>query len=394
MATRNVAATAACRNLLLTLALVQGLPAQAAGPSPGTRYRHVDHLGSTVAWSDMAGNVVQRMAFRPYGRPRHASRRGSDADTGRFTGKARDAGTGLYHFGARYHDPLLGRFLAPDAARQTRSPYLYAGAAPLQNVDPHGNTFGPYAREALSFAGYRRGLDFMQVVDPATRAAIAADARRYADLRAAELRTRARQLSERSMSQWKIADLMFRTKWAYEQARDWTGSLYRDLAGKSAGEAMSGKAETIRVLRGKRHWLSRYFESFTNYPLGEHVAEGEAYVKGLVVAQFDTMLEALEAAQDGAGLLRVMREASERFDVRYRQTGRFMQRGDFRGSDLALAHPLASRMLKGAMSRVAGQAAVHTAPSMLLDEATHWGEARNDLISRYARRRGDGFEAF
>jgi RHS repeat-associated protein len=59
-----------------------------------------------------------------------------------FTGQRRDAQTGAYDFRARLYEPSLGRFLAPDEARQYASPYVYAGNDPLGRTDPDGRAAG------------------------------------------------------------------------------------------------------------------------------------------------------------------------------------------------------------------------------------------------------------
>ncbi len=64
----------------------------------------------------------------------------------RFTGKERDAETGLDYFGARYFSGAQGRFTSVDpllaSARvpepQTWNRYTYAGNNPLRFVDPNG----------------------------------------------------------------------------------------------------------------------------------------------------------------------------------------------------------------------------------------------------------------
>lgn len=126
---------------LIPVALTLALPAHAAGKLPGTRYYHADHLGSAVAVSDNDASVAARLGWSPYGTPRATSGEADAAGRAYFTGKQWTKSTGLSYFGARYHDPVLGRFLGPDAARQTRSPYAYVGAAPLERVDPDGNFF-------------------------------------------------------------------------------------------------------------------------------------------------------------------------------------------------------------------------------------------------------------
>jgi RHS repeat-associated protein len=47
----------------------------------------------------------------------------------------------LLYFGRRYYDPSLGRWLTPDPAHQSFSPYAYCGNNPFNNIDPNGEIF-------------------------------------------------------------------------------------------------------------------------------------------------------------------------------------------------------------------------------------------------------------
>ncbi len=61
-----------------------------------------------------------------------------------FTGQRLD-NTGLYYYGARYYDPIIGRFISPDTIVQNRynpqalNPYSYVLNNPLKYTDPTGN---------------------------------------------------------------------------------------------------------------------------------------------------------------------------------------------------------------------------------------------------------------
>ena len=46
--------------------------------------------------------------------------------------------TGVYDFGARFYNPLYGRWFAPDPAKQGINPYTYCGNNPVMLVDPDG----------------------------------------------------------------------------------------------------------------------------------------------------------------------------------------------------------------------------------------------------------------
>jgi RHS repeat-associated protein len=54
-----------------------------------------------------------------------------------FTGKELDD-SGLYYFGARYYDPVMGTWLSPDPAMEGLNWYSYCGNNPMNYVDPWG----------------------------------------------------------------------------------------------------------------------------------------------------------------------------------------------------------------------------------------------------------------
>lgn len=68
-----------------------------------------------------------------------------------FAGQRYDSSTGLIHMGARYYDPLIGRFVSPDTMipdpynPQDLNRYSYARNNPLRYIDPTGHQcVGPY----------------------------------------------------------------------------------------------------------------------------------------------------------------------------------------------------------------------------------------------------------
>jgi len=106
-------------------------------------FYHNDHLGSPLAMTDMQGNVVWRRDYKPFGEEIDPG--GATAtNTHKYTGKEYDAETGLYYYGARYYDPVIGRFLSVDPAGgksempQTWNRYIYTLNNPYKYVDPDG----------------------------------------------------------------------------------------------------------------------------------------------------------------------------------------------------------------------------------------------------------------
>jgi RHS repeat-associated protein len=107
-------------------------------------YYHLDVLGSVRAISDETGRLVRRYDYLPFGEDPAGP---TDGDTRRFTGKERDAETGLDYFGARYYAARDGRFTTADPAMtvednlvdpQRWNRYAYVRNNPLRYTDPDG----------------------------------------------------------------------------------------------------------------------------------------------------------------------------------------------------------------------------------------------------------------
>ena len=140
----------------------------AAPAAAGTQYLTSDFLGSTRLITDASGNPVRCFDYLPFGEEIPAGMNGRtgcyetmgspqypsppDVADQKFTGKERDAETGLDFFGARYYSSAMGRFMSPDwSAKAEPVPYakldnpqslnLYAYSLnnPLRNVDRDGH---------------------------------------------------------------------------------------------------------------------------------------------------------------------------------------------------------------------------------------------------------------
>ena len=128
---------------LAALAALLALVTVTARAAETITYIHWDALGSPVAATDEAGHVIWREAYRPYGqRINHEA--GAATDSRWYTGHPQDADTGLVYAGARYYDPTIGRFLAPDPVPfqednlQSFNRYAYGENNPYKYVDPDG----------------------------------------------------------------------------------------------------------------------------------------------------------------------------------------------------------------------------------------------------------------
>jgi RHS repeat-associated protein len=120
--------------------LLAGTRAMGRQPNTGNRrYYHTDLLGSTR--SVVAGaTVVESYDYDPWGVLMPGRTLGSGTREG-FTGKERDAETGLDYFGARYYMPALGRWTTVDPPADdfpSWSPYNYVYDNPVNYSDPYG----------------------------------------------------------------------------------------------------------------------------------------------------------------------------------------------------------------------------------------------------------------
>jgi RHS repeat-associated protein len=136
----------------------------------GTQYLTYDHLGSTRLITNATG-VARCYDYLPFGEElvagvdgRNAScyetgteTLGQDVESTKFTGKERDAETGLDYFGARYFSGAQGRWTSPDWSAvpqpipyadltnpQTLNLYSYVRNNPLSQSDQDGHCCWDY----------------------------------------------------------------------------------------------------------------------------------------------------------------------------------------------------------------------------------------------------------
>jgi RHS repeat-associated protein len=109
-------------------------------PAEGIVFFHGDHLGSITSLTNHEGDELRRVVYEPFG----AAVGGAPPQFG-FTGQRFEAALGLYDYGARWYDPVLGRFLSPDSVvpdpndPQALNRYAYALNDPVNLVDPTGH---------------------------------------------------------------------------------------------------------------------------------------------------------------------------------------------------------------------------------------------------------------
>lgn len=111
-----------------------------------TYFVHGDHLGSDRLLSRLDQSVRECDDFYPFGELISCGGT-TNGTTLKFTGKERDAESGLDNFGKRYHASSMGRFMTADPVGvmkqklfdpQQWNMYAYARNNPLRFIDPTG----------------------------------------------------------------------------------------------------------------------------------------------------------------------------------------------------------------------------------------------------------------
>ncbi len=110
----------------------------------GTRYYVLkDHLGSASVVTNQSATTVGEDRFYPFGETRFTT--GNMQTDKLFTGQREITGLGIYHYGARFYSPKLGRFLSADsivpgaANPQNLNRFSYVTNNPLRYIDPTGH---------------------------------------------------------------------------------------------------------------------------------------------------------------------------------------------------------------------------------------------------------------
>ncbi|QJR09737.1 hypothetical protein DSM104443_00787 [Usitatibacter rugosus] len=130
----------------------------AGSPDEKITFLHNDLLGSPIAATNVSGTEVWTERYQPYGE-RLLKETESTGNRQWFTGKAHDTDTGLSYFGARYYDPIVGRFMGVDAMSfdpgdlHSFNRYGYANNNPFKFDDPDGNAPSPIDAFFTAFSG-------------------------------------------------------------------------------------------------------------------------------------------------------------------------------------------------------------------------------------------------
>jgi RHS repeat-associated protein len=112
-----------------------------AGQTGCAEWYQTDALGSAVARTNAAGDVVAQLDYQPWGEQWLVQGDGGDRQ---YNGRVYDPGTGFHDYGARMYWPQIGRFISADSVTgspgspATLNRYSYVLNNPYKYVDPSG----------------------------------------------------------------------------------------------------------------------------------------------------------------------------------------------------------------------------------------------------------------
>ena len=170
--TRDYVGSLIYENGALKKILFDGGYVDMTGSSPAYRFFLTDHLGSVRVVAAADGTVMQVNHYYPYGGlmidPRHTISSPAASDSRyRFIGKELSEESGEYDFGARYLDPIPGRFTTIDPLAEkyySLSPYAYCAGNPIRLVDPNGMDIYLYDKKTGQLDLYKTtGDEFDQI---------------------------------------------------------------------------------------------------------------------------------------------------------------------------------------------------------------------------------------
>ncbi|WP_233268921.1 DUF6443 domain-containing protein [Mucilaginibacter lacusdianchii] len=112
------------------------------GSTYAYEYTLTDHLGNARVSIDATGAVKQTDDYMPFGLDIERGTVPSQKNQYLYNKKEMQDGLGQYDYGARFYDPVIGRWTSVDNKAELNrrfSPYVYGESNPVNNVDPDGN---------------------------------------------------------------------------------------------------------------------------------------------------------------------------------------------------------------------------------------------------------------
>jgi RHS repeat-associated protein len=128
-----------CGLLVIAVFLVGGFPARA----DVITYYHNDLVGSPRVATNASGQIVWTQSYSPHGERLNGQLASNKIW---YTSRHQDDDTGLVYMGARYYDPVAGRFAGVDPKMfdsmniHSFNRYTYANNNPYRYLDPDGRS--------------------------------------------------------------------------------------------------------------------------------------------------------------------------------------------------------------------------------------------------------------
>ncbi|GAB3433108.1 hypothetical protein GCM10027516_43440 [Niabella aquatica] len=101
-----------------------------------------DHLGNTRIVHNSSGTVLQQQDYMPFGLD--IARSQAVPNKYKYNGKEKQEELNQYDYGARFYDPVIGRWHVVDPMTDNfywLTPYNYANNSPIRFIDPDGREF-------------------------------------------------------------------------------------------------------------------------------------------------------------------------------------------------------------------------------------------------------------